>query len=134
MQSTYALVFGGSLTRLPYFISLVVLLFLGAIAAQIGKEVGPGTFVITWCVIYLLTSILDAKRLRDVGLSGKIALAIAAIYILTWAPYTYDVLAGARLPYPFPVYLLPVQFLYAISHLYLMFAKPKTERKAADLV
>ena len=124
----------GTLSRLPYFLSLLTLLFVGAIAAQVGREVSPGAFVIAWCVVYLLTSILDAKRLRDIGLPGKVALAIAAIYILAWAPYTYDVLAGTRLPYPFPLYLLPAQLAYLGGHLYLLFAKPKTERKTADLV
>ena len=124
----------GTLSRLPYFLSLLTLLFVGAIAAQVGREVSPGAFVIAWCVVYLLTSILDAKRLRDIGLPGKIALAVAAIYIVAWAPYTYDVLVEARLPYPFPIHLLPAQLAYSAGHLYLLFARPKSERKATDLV
>ena len=134
MKTVYEWIVGGTLRRLPYFVCLLALLFVGAIAAQVGKEMGPGVFVTTWCVVYLLTSVLDATRLRDIGVPGKIALVVAVTYIFAWAPYTYDVLTGTRLPYPFPAYLLPAQLVYTLGHLYLLFAKPKTERRATDLV
>lgn len=133
-MNLYRSVFAGQLNRKRYVISLVVLLLVGGIVAQIGKEVGPEAFILVWSMVYLLTSILDAKRLRDIGLQGKIALVVAIVYIVVWAPYTYDVLVGARLPYPVPRYLLPVQLTYLFGHLYLLFAKPKSERKASGLI
>jgi hypothetical protein len=128
-MNIYRSVFAGQWNRKRYIIALVVLLFAGGIAAQIGEEVGPGAFVGVWCVVYLLTSILDAKRLRALEMPGKVALVVALIYIAIWAPYTYDVLAGARLPYPSPSLLLPVQLTYLVGHLYLLVAKsPKYDQ------
>lgn len=122
-MSLYRLVFDGQLNRKRYVIALVVLLLMGGIAAQIGKEVGPSAFVLVWSATYLLVSILDAKRLRDIEASGKIALIAAVIFIFAWAPYTYDVLSDNRLPYPTPSFLMLMQTLYFGGHLYLLFTK-----------
>ncbi|MDO8742158.1 MAG: hypothetical protein Q7J45_01290 [bacterium] len=131
-MNLYRSVFSGQWNRKQYIIALVVLLFVGGVAAQVGKEIGPGAFVLVWSAVYLLTSILDAKRLRDLEVPGKVALAVALIYIAVWAPYTYDVLVGARLPYPTSSTLTFVQFCYLGGHLYLLFAKGS--KKTAQLV
>lgn len=133
-MNLYRSVFAGQLNRKWYIIALVVLLFVGGIAAQIGREVGPGTFVLVWSVVYLLTSILDAKRLRDLEVPGIVALIVAIVYMAVWAPYTYDVLVDSRLPYPTPRFLTLIQIFYLCGHLYLFFAKGKSKSdKAHDV-
>lgn len=131
MESFYRTVFTGRLGRKHYFLSVLVFLFVGAIIIQIAREAGPGAYVLTFSVLALLKTVLDAKRLRDVMVPGKVAPIAVLLFLLAWAPFSYDLMTGAILPFsPMPRFLSLMGIFLFVAHGYLLLAKGDREKRA----
>lgn len=128
MKSFYSALFAGRLGRKHYFISIVVLLSVGIFIAQVAAESGPLSYVLVLSSVYLLKTILDAKRLRDVRVPGKVAPIAIILFLVAWAPFTYDVMTGTSLPYsPTPPFLILMGIFIFVAHWYLLLAKGEPE-------
>jgi uncharacterized membrane protein YhaH (DUF805 family) len=124
MKTAFSKIFGGTLNRKKYILSIVCFLFVGSIILQIAKELGAGVFVITFGILALIKLVFDVKRLRDAEAPVSIAPIVTVLYLLVWMPYTYDVMTGMRDIYSAqPTFLRIMSLCLVIEHIHMIFVK-----------
>lgn len=90
MDTLKRVLFKGTLRRKRYFLLTLFFIFVLAIIVQIAKEESLMASTLVWSIGLFLKTILDAKRLRDIGVPGKFAPIVVGLYLILTVPAMVD--------------------------------------------
>jgi uncharacterized membrane protein YhaH (DUF805 family) len=120
--------FRGRLGRKHYFISVLVYCVVAYFILYVANEGTLTTYLLVFSILLFIKTPLDAKRLRDVYVPGKMAPIVVALFLIAYIPFTYDVASGVVGPFtPRPAFLSFMGLFFIIGQWYLYVAKGDKE-------